>query len=130
MNVPVRTARIYCIKMSSHPTSSNKLGSSKCRHFCLIHITTVQLAEMLAKGMTLVLPMKSHVFAEEQLIKIKRRRRYVRKQKASDTCNTSKKDDLHLLADDVEAFSGSQAYLQGTAENLFSSPPRPPTLTF
>ena len=40
-----------------------------------------------------------------------------RKQKASDPCNTSKEDDLDLLGDDVEAFSGSQADLEGAAEN-------------
>ena len=65
-------------------------------------------------------------FSEEQLIKIKHRRRYVRKQKVSDTCNTSKDDALDLLGDDVEAFSGSQADLEGAAETLFSSPcPQP-----
>ena len=64
-------------------------------------------------------------FTEDQLIKIKHRRRYVRKQKVSDACNTSK-DELDLLGDDdVEAFSGSQADLEGAAENLFSSPPCP-----
>ena len=42
------------------------------------------------------------------------------------TCNTSKEDDLDLLGDDVEAFSGSQADLEGATENLFSSPcPQP-----
>ena len=45
-------------------------------------------------------------FTEEPLIKIKHRHRYVKKQKVSDTCNTSKDDDLDL-GDDVEAFSGS-----------------------
>ena len=44
--------------------------------------------------------------------------------------NTSKDDDLDLLGDDVEAFSGSQADLEGAADNLFSSPPRPLTLRF
>ena len=48
------------------------------------------------------------VFPEEQQIKIKHRRRYIRKQKASDLCSTSKEDDLDLPGDDVEAFSGSQ----------------------
>ena len=43
----------------------------------------------------------------------------------SNTCNTSKDDELDLLEDDVEAFSGSQADLEGAAENLFSSPPHP-----
>ena len=69
-------------------------------------------------------------FSEEQLIKIKRRCRYVRKQKVSDTCNTSKDDDLDLLGDDVKAFSGSQTDLEGAAENLFSSPPCPQPLHF
>ena len=43
----------------------------------------------------------------------------------SDTCNTSKDDDLDLLGDDVEAFSGSQADLECAAGTLFSSPPHP-----
>ena len=47
-----------------------------------------------------------------------------------DPCNTSKEDDLDLLGDDVEAFSGSQADLEGAAKNLFSSPPRPQPLHF
>ena len=58
-------------------------------------------------------------FTEEQLIKIKHRHRCVRKQKVSDTCNTSKDDDRDLLGD-----------LEGAAENLFSSPPRPQPLHF
>ena len=49
-------------------------------------------------------------FTQEQHIKIKYKRKYVGKQKASDPCNTSKDDDLDL-GDDVEAFSGSQADL-------------------
>ena len=69
-------------------------------------------------------------FSEEQQIKIKNRRWYVRKQKASDPCNTSKEDDLDLLGDDMVAFSGSQADLEGAAENLFSSPPHPQPLRF
>ena len=57
-------------------------------------------------------------FIEEQLLKIKHRRRYVRKQKAADT---SKEDELNLLGDeDVEAFSGSQTDLEGAADGSFS----------
>ena len=48
----------------------------------------------------------------------------------SDTCNTYKDDDLDLLGDDMETFSGSQANLEGAAENLFSSPPHPQPLCF
>ena len=39
-------------------------------------------------------------------------------------------DDLDLLCDDGDAFSGSQAGLEGAAENLFSSPLRPQPLCF
>ena len=54
--------------------------------------------------------------------------RYVRKQKVTDT---SKEDDLDLLGDeDMESFSGSHADLEGTADNLFASPPRPQPLCF
>ena len=56
-------------------------------------------------------------FSEEPQIKIRHRPRYVRKQKALDPCNTSKDDDLDLLGDDVEAFSGSQADPEGAANN-------------
>ena len=63
-------------------------------------------------------------FSEEQLLKIKNRRRYVRKQKATDT---SKDDNFDLLGDeDVESFSGSHTDLEGAADNLFASPrPQP-----
>ena len=49
---------------------------------------------------------------------------------ASDPCNTSKDDDLDLLGDNLEAFSGSHADLEGAADNLFSSPPRTQPLHF
>ena len=35
----------------------------------------------------------------------------------SDPCSTSKEDDLDLFGDDVVAFSGSQADLEGAADN-------------
>ena len=47
-----------------------------------------------------------------------------------DPSNTSKDDDLDLLGDDVEAFSVSQADLEGAADNLVSFPPRPQPLQF
>ena len=54
-------------------------------------------------------------FSEDQILKIKNRRRYVRKQKVADT---SKDDELHLLGDeDVESFAGSHAGLEGAADN-------------
>ena len=58
-------------------------------------------------------------------MKIKNRRRYVRKQKAG----TSKDDELDLLGDE-DSFTGSLADLEGAADNLFASPPRPQPLRF
>ena len=123
--------------MSSHQTSSNKPRSSKCRHFCFIFDTRNYCPTCREAGkrddpcVTNEKPCNiCSVFTEEQLIKIKHRCRYVRKQKVSDTCNTSKDVDLDLLGDDVEAFSGSQADLEGAAENVFSSPPCPQPLVF
>ena len=83
--------------------------------FPLISITIVQRAENLVKGTTSVLQTKPHA-------QIKNRHRYTRKQKSD--VNTSK-DDLDLLGDDEEFFTGSQADLEGAAENLFSYPPCP-----
>ena len=41
------------------------------------------------------------------------------------------KDELDLLGhEDIEAFSGSQADLEGAAEELFSSPPCPNPLRY
>ena len=111
------------VKMSSHQTSA-KLRSSKCRHFCLLFNTHnyCPTCREAGKGddpcITNETPCNICAnFTEEQQIKIKHRRRYVRKQKVSDPCNTSKDDDLDLLGDDVEAFYGSQADLEGAADN-------------
>ena len=61
------------------------------------------------------------------MLKIKNRKRYIRKQKA----DPSKDDELDLLGDeDVESFTGSQTDLEGAADNLFASPPRPQPLRF
>ena len=124
------------VKMSTHKTSA-KPRSSKCCHFCFpfdSHNYCPTCRES-GKGDDPYVTNQSPCnicarFSEEQQIKIKHRRRYIRKQKASDPCNTSKKDDLDLLGDDVEAFSGSQADLEGAAETLFSSPPRLQPLRF
>ena len=121
--------------MSSHQTSA-KPRSSKCRHFCFLfnahnYCPTCREA---GKGdgpcVTNETPYNICANFTEQQIKIKHRRTYVRKQKVSDPCNNSKHDDLDLLGNDVEAFSGSQADLEGAAENLFSSPPSPQPLRF
>ena len=117
--------------MSSQQASSNKPRSLKCRHFCLPFDTHnyCPACREAGKGddpcVTNEKPCNiCSTFTEEQLLKIKNRHRYVRKQKGTDTS----KDELDLLGDedDVEAFSGSQADLEGAAENLLSSPhPQP-----
>ena len=123
--------------MCSHQTSSNKARSSKCRHLCFVFDTHnySPTCREAGKGDDPCATNEKRcnicsAFSEEQLIKIKPRHRYVRKQKVSDTCTTSKDDDLDLLGDDVEAFSGSQADLESAADNLFSSPPCPQPLHF
>ena len=121
------------VKMSTHQTSA-KPRSSKCHHFCFPfdshnYCPTCRESD---KGDDPCVTNQSPCnicasFSEEQQIKIKHRHRYIRKQKTSDPCNTSK-DDLDLLGDDGDVFPGSQADLEGAAENLFSSPPRPQPL--
>ena len=97
----------------------------------LIHTIIAPHAGNLAKGMTPASQIHLHAISvqislKKNKLKIKDRRRYVRKQKASDPYNTSKDDDVDLSGDDMEAFSGSQADLEGAAGNLFSSPcPQP-----
>ena len=120
--------------MSSHQASA-KARSSKCCHFCYPFDTNnyCPTCRESGKGDDPCVTNQSpcnicNSFSEEQQIKIKHRCRYIRKQKASDA-NTSK-DDLDLLGDDGDAFSGSHADLEGAAENLFSSPPCPQPLRF
>ena len=136
MSFPRFHSDFIAVKMSSHQTSA-KTKSSKCRHFCFLFDTHnyCPTCRESGKGDDPCITNQSPCnicanFTEEQQIKIKHRHRYVRKQKASDPCNTSKDDDLDLLGDDVEAFSGSQADLEGAADNLFSSPPCPQPLCF
>ena len=54
------------------------------------------------------------VLSAEQHAKIKNQNWYTRKQKSD--VNTGK-DDRDLLGDDEESFTGSQADLEGAAEN-------------
>ena len=67
-------------------------------------------------------------FTEEQMKKIGQRKRYIRKQKGNTV--SSKDDELDLLGDDVECFTGTNADLGGAADKLFTSPPRPQPLPF
>ena len=62
------------------------------------------------------------------MLKISQRKRYIKKQKGLTA--TSKDDELDLLEDDVDSFTGSNANLESAADNLFTSPPRPQPLQF
>ena len=53
---------------------------------------------------------------------------YIKKQKR-DTAST-KDDELDLLGDDVDSFTGSHADHESAADNLFTSPPRPQAQPF
>ena len=121
------------VKMSSHQASA-MARSSKCRHFCYPFDTHnyCPTCRESGKGYNTCVTNQSPCnicdsFTEKQQIKIKHRRQYIRKQKTSDH-NTSK-DDIDLLGDDGDGFSGSQIDLEGAAENLFSSPPHPQPLS-
>ena len=119
--------------MSSHQ-AIGKPRSSKCRHFCFSFDLNnyCPTCRESGKGDDLCVTNQAPCnickdLSPEQHAKIKNRRRYTRKQKSD--ANTSK-DDLDLFGDDEESFTGSQADLEGAAETLFSSPPRPQPLRF
>ena len=118
--------------MSSHQTSA-KPRSFKCRHFCFsfdLHNYCPTCRES-GKGDDLCVTNQAPCnicqdLSAEQHAKIKNRHWYTRKVKLD--ANTSK-DDLDLLGDD-ESFPGSQADLEGAADTLFLSPPRPQPIRF
>ena len=103
MSFPRFNSDFIAVKMSSHQTSA-KPRSSKCRHFCFLFDTHnyCPTCRESGKGDDPCVTNESPCnicanFTEEQRIKIKHRHRYVRKQKVSDPCNTSKDDDPDLL---------------------------------
>ena len=61
-------------------------------------------------------------------VEISQRKCYIKKQKGYTA--SSKDNELDLLGDDMNSFTGSQADLESAADNLFTSPPRPQTLPF
>ena len=121
--------------MSSHQRlSKDKPRSLKCCHFCLPfdnHNFCPSCREF-NKGDEPCVTLEALCeicsgFSEEQMLKIKNRKCYVRKQKA----DTSKDDVLDLLVDkDVESFTVSQADLEGAADSLFAPSPCPQPLHF
>ena len=117
---------------NSQRTSKDKPRSVKCRHFCL-HFDSHNYCPSCReanKGDDPCVTLKSPCeicasSSDEQINKIKNRKRYIRKQKA----DTSRDNELDLLGDeDVDSFTGSQADFEGAAEQLFASPPRPQPL--
>ena len=122
-------------KMSAHQTNKDKPRSSKCRHFCFAFDTHNYCPTCRESGkgdgpcVTFENPCETCTyFTEEQMLKISQRKRYIKKQKM-DTAS-SKDDELDLLGDDVDSFTGSHADLESAADNLFTSPPRPQPLRF
>ena len=121
--------------MSTHQTNKDKPRSGKCRHFCFPFDTHnyCPTCRESGKGDDPCVTFESLCqicgsFTEEQMLKISQGKHYIKKQKAL-TC-TSKDDELDLLGDDVDSFTGSNADLESAADNLFTSPPRPQPLPF
>ena len=122
-------------KMSSHQMNKDKPRSGKCRHFCFPFDTHnyCPTCREAGKGDDPCVTFESPCqicgsFTQDQILKISQRKRYIKKQKA--LTSTSKDDELDLLGDDVESFTGSNADLESAADNLFTSPPRPKPLPF
>ena len=98
-----------------------------------MHIITALPVGNLARVMTPVSRLETPCeicasFTEEQLIRISQRKHYVKKQKRDTT--SSKDNELDLLGDDVDSFTGSHADLESAADNLFTSLLRPQPLPF
>ena len=114
--------------------NKDKPRSSKCRHFCFPFDTHNYCPTCRESGkgddpcVTCENPRQMcGSFTEEQMLKISQRKRYIKKQKC---LTTASKDELDLLGDDVDSFTGSNADLESAADNLFTSPPHPQPLPF
>ena len=119
-------------KMSTNKTNKDK-PRSKCRHFFFPSDTHNYCPTCRESGKgddpcaTFEKPCDICTsFTEDQLLKISPRKGYIKKQKRDTT--SSKDNELDLLEDDVDSFSGSQADLESAADNLFT--PRPQPLLF
>ena len=114
--------------MSSQQLNKDKLRSNKCRHFCFpfdIHnycLTCRESGKCDDPCVTFETPCYICTsFTEEQMQTINQRKRYIRKQKNNSV--SSKDDELDLLGDKIESFSGTNADLESAADNLFTFPP-------
>ena len=121
---------LLCFNMSAHQMNKDKPRSSKCCHFCFAidaHNYCPTCRES-GKGddpcVTFEIPCEICTsFTEEQLLKISQRKCYVKKQKRDNA--SSKDDELDLLGDDLDSFTGFHADFESATENLFTSPQRP-----
>ena len=125
---------LLLFKMSTHQTNKDKLRSSKCRHFCFPFDTHnyCPTCRESGKGDDHCVTFENLCqicasFTEEQMLKISKET-FIKKQKGHTA--SSKDNELDLLGDDVDSFTGSQADLESAADNLFTSPPRPQPLPF
>ena len=114
----------YCLKMSSHQANTNKPRSLKGRHFCLPFdlYNYFPSCREAGKGDDSCFYIEKPCnicgsFTDEQLLKIKK----------TDACMFGSRRQPTI---DVEVFSGSHADLEDTAEQLYSSPPRPQPFHF
>ena len=115
--------------------NKDKPRSSKCRHFCFPFDTHnyCPTCRESGKGDDPCVTFKNLCqicgsFTEEQMLKISQMKRYIKKQKC--LTSTSKDDELDLLGDDVDSFTGFNADLESAADNLFTSPLRSQPLPF
>ena len=101
--------------MSSHQTNKDKPRSSKCRHFCFSFDTHNYCPTCRESGkgddpcVTFENLCQICGSVTEQMLKISQRKRYIKKQKGLTA--TSKDNELDLLGDDVDSFTGSNADL-------------------
>ena len=98
-----------------------------------MYIITALPVGNLARVMTPVSPLKLHV----QFALLLQKNGCKKLHKGNGTSGSKKAtllvrkdDELDLLGDDVESFTGTNADLESAADNLFTSPPRPQPLPF
>ena len=121
--------------MSSQQTNKDKPRAHKCKHFCSpfdVHNYCPTYRESGKDDdpfVTFETPCPICTsFTEDQIQKNAQRKRYISRIKGNTV--GSKDDELDLLRDDVDSFTGSNADLESAADNLFTSPPRPQPLPF
>ena len=127
------TAQVYCLKMSSHQTSSNKPRSSKQTDiFANLKHNYCPTCREAGKGDDPCVTNEKlcnicSAFTEEQLIIIKHRCNYVRKQKVSDTCNTTDKKKHKVWAKYFSQSSSSEEDQSSVPIKRYAKPQSAPS---